>query len=121
MAKDIVRPTSGSPETTRSGYELTPPVDIYENDQELLLVADLPGVGADRLEVKLDPPALRIEGRRPGKLQNEIEEVALVREFRIGEAIDPDGISAALKDGVLEVHLKKSRALRSRKVEVRAS
>jgi HSP20 family molecular chaperone IbpA len=118
MAKEIVRnDKSGTPEITRTGRELTPPVDIYENDQELLLVADLPGVQADGLEVKLDPPSLRIEGRPA----HDGGDARLTREFRITEAIDPDGISAELRNGVLKVHLKKSQALRPRKVEVRAN
>ena len=118
MAKEIARNEErGAPEITRAGRELTPLVDIYENDQELLLVADLPGVQADGFEVKLDPPSLRIEGRPA----HNGDDVRLTREFRITEAIDPDGISAELGNGVLKVHLKKSQALRPRKVEVRAN
>ena len=118
MANEIARNDQrATPEVTRAGREVTPPVDIYENDQELLLVADLPGVQADGLEVKLDPPALRIEGRHT----QGGDDVRLTREFRITEAIDPEGISAELGNGVLKVHLKKSQALRPRKVEVRAN
>lgn len=118
MAKDIARTTAGeASETTRPGREVTPPVDIYENEQELLLVADLPGIDAGGLDIKLEPPELRIEGRRGSNDST----VTFTRAFRIGEAIDPDGISAELGSGVLKVHLKKSRALQPRKVEVRAN
>lgn len=118
MAKDLAR-TQGSSEieTTRTGREITPPVDIYENDDELLLVADLPGVDPQELNVALDPPELRITGRRTDDGANE----TYARAFRITEAVDPNGIGAELSSGVLRVHLKKSAALRPRKIEVRSS
>ena len=118
MAKELTR-SSGQQEleTTRPGRQITPPVDIYENEQELLIVADIPGVEADGLDVALDPPELCITGRRGSDGTSD----TYVRAFRIGEAVDPDGISAEVANGVLRVHLRKSAALRPRKIEVRAS
>ena len=123
MAKqDIVRERgngSESVESTRAAREVIPPVDIFENPDELLLVADLPGVEPDSLNIQLDPPELRIEGR--SSLPKESERMLYyVRRFQVGETIDPDGIHAELRNGVLNVHLKKSNAHRPRRIEVRA-
>lgn len=118
MATELVRnPGQGELEGTRKAREIAPPVDVYENDQELLIVADMPGVEKEGLTVELDPPELRFVGQHGHNGTTE----SYVRAFRITEAIDPEGISAELKDGVLTIHLKKSEALRPRRIEVRAS
>lgn len=115
MAKDLVRQPASAPlEGTRKAREITPPVDIYENDQELLIVADVPGVETRGLSVELDLPELRLAG--------ELDDgTRYTRAFRVSEAIDPEGISADLKNGVLTVHLKKSRTAQPRKIAVRAA
>jgi HSP20 family protein len=103
---------------TREAVELTPPVDIYENKDELLLVADLPGVGPDDVSIDYDAPELRIRARREQGFDGAAQ---YFRAFRVDERIDPNGIEAELKDGVLFVHLKKSEDLRPRRVEVKSS
>jgi HSP20 family molecular chaperone IbpA len=115
MAKDLARNPAGAElEGTRTAREIAPLVDIYENDQELLIVADVPGVEKDGLSVQLDPPELRLEGRRG-------DSERYVRAFRVSEVIDPEGISADLSNGVLQVHLKKSQAAQPRKIPVRTA
>jgi HSP20 family molecular chaperone IbpA len=115
MAKDLVRnPAGGELEGTRTTREIAPLVDVYENDKELLIVADVPGVEKDGLSVELDPPELRLEGRRG-------DSERYVRAFRVSEAIDPEGISADLSNGVLEIHLRKSQAAKPRKIPIRAA
>lgn len=119
MKKELSRDTAGrSVERTRTTRELLPPVDIYENNQELLLVADLPGVDSDALNLHIEPPELRIEGRRVAFGGEEAP--IYVRAFQIGDSIDPNGISAELRNGVLNVHLKKAGALQPRKIPVKA-
>ena len=119
MKKELARESGGrSLERTRSVREVLPPVDIYENDQELLLVADIPGVESDALNLHVDPPELRIEGRR-ARTDGD-EPPVYVRAFQIGDSIDPNGISAELHNGVLNVHLKKVSAVQPRKIAVRA-
>jgi HSP20 family molecular chaperone IbpA len=120
--QDLVRERGNVPEnveSTRAAREVTPPVDIFENAEELLLVADLPGVEPDSLSIQLDPPELRIEGRSSITKEGE-RTLYYVRRFQVGETIDPNGISAELRNGILNVHLKKGGAHRPRRIEVRA-
>jgi HSP20 family protein len=105
------------PRATRSVREVTPAVDIFENAEELLLVADMPGVDASALNVHFDAPELRIEA--PGAAEGDA--FHYFRAFRVDERLDPEGISAAYKLGVLEVHLRKASAVRPRRIEVKSA
>lgn len=91
------------------------PVDIYEAQDELLLLADLPGVEPSGLNVHFEAPELRIEGRRGS---GDAERV-YSRTFRVSEQIDPNGISAELTAGVLKLRLAKAAHTKPRKIEVR--
>lgn len=112
-------------ESTRARERyLTPPVDIYETPQELVLLADLPGVSRDELEVRVDDNVLTIQGRpRPsaaGELRyREFELAPYFRQFELGEAIDQARIAAELKHGVLTLHLPKVQPAQPRRIEVR--
>lgn len=103
-------------EHTRTLHELVPAVDIYENEQELLVVADVPGVNPEGLELRIEPPELRIKGT-PAYADGTV----YFRAFRIDERIASERVSAELKDGVLTVHLPKAERARPRKVDVRVS
>jgi HSP20 family protein len=103
-------------EQTHTIRELVPAVDIYESEQELLVVADLPGVNPAGLELRIEPPELRIKAQPAGD-----PEAAFVRAFRIDERIVSDRVSAELKDGVLSIHLPKAEKPQPRKVDVRVS
>jgi HSP20 family protein len=100
-------------EKTRA-RELAPPVDVYENEAELLIVADLPGATSERLDIKIDPPELRIETR-----PERDDEPIWRRSFTIDERIDANKVSAELKNGVLAVRLPKADEVRPRKVAIR--
>ncbi len=108
--------SNATPSATRA-RQVPLPVDIYEGADELLLLADLPGVEPDGLTVSFEAPELRIEGRRGAG------ETASVysRTFRVSEQIDPAGISAELNAGVLKLRLAKAAHTKPRKIEVRAS
>jgi len=101
---------------------ITPPVDIYENQDEILVVADFPGVPKDALSVRLDRSELVIEGTQeaPGA-QGETRALAFSRVFRVPNTVDPNGVSAELSQGVLRVHLAKSEAAKPKRIEVRGA
>ena len=87
-----------------------PPVDIYEEEDRLVVLADLPGVRKEGLSVQVEQGILTIEGRitheMPGSLvQREFALIPFFRQFRITEAIDPNRIRASLKHGVLRLDL----------------
>ncbi len=103
-----------------------PPADIYENDDGFLIVADLPGVRADAVDIRLDHGKLTIHGswsqpsRETGALAREFHATDFERRFMVPDSIDADGISAELSQGVLQVRLPKSEAVKPRRIEVRA-
>lgn len=111
-----VSQANGSNATATRARQLALPVDIYEGADELLLLADLPGVEPDGLTVSFESPELRIEGRRG------TGDTASVysRTFRVSEQLDPAGISAELNAGVLKLRLAKAAHTKPRKIEVRA-
>ena len=104
-----------TPHATRA-REVPLPVDIYEGNDALLLLADLPGVEPDGLTVSFEAPELRIEGRRGSGEPSSVYS----RTFRVSEQIDPNGISAELAAGVLKLRLAKAAHTKPRKIEVRA-
>lgn len=108
----------GTIEKTRpAGRRLTPPVDIFENSEGFLIVADLPGVDTEGLSVEFNPPELSVTGRRAENGDSWVYD----RRFELGSGIDPSSINAELKAGVLRIELKKNAALRPRRIDVRAA
>lgn len=101
-------------EKTRTRQARVPRVDIYENDQELLLLADLPGVGTEQLKLAIEPPELRIEttGTDVGPF---------ARTFTVDERISVAEASAELKHGVLTVRLPKVASQKPRQIPIRAA
>jgi HSP20 family molecular chaperone IbpA len=111
------------PEKTQQQSELPtvrPPVDIYENDQEILLVADFPAVDPDDVDVRLESGQLDIEGRQsqPTAPGDALPPLMFARSFRVPDTIDPATVNAELKAGVLFIHLRKSEQAKPRKIRV---
>lgn len=104
-----------SQEKTRPAREVAPNVDIFENETELLVVADVPGLDPNEIGVHVNLPELRIEAKVQGK------PVVFTRTFRVDERIDPERVKADYTNGVLRVHLAKSAAFQPRRVQVQAS
>jgi HSP20 family molecular chaperone IbpA len=105
---------------------LRPRVDVYENDAEYLVLADLPGVAGDAIDVRFEAGELHIEASRtldaPGTpLVEEYRGATFARTFAMPDGIDSEAIEAKLANGVLEVKLPKTAAKRPRRIEVRTS
>lgn len=113
--KSVSQVNDASPTATRA-RQVALPVDIYEGTDELLLLADLPGVEPEGLSVSFEAPELRIEGRRGSGDTASVYS----RTFRVSEQLDPAGISAELNAGVLKLRLAKAAHTKPRKIEVRA-
>jgi HSP20 family molecular chaperone IbpA len=105
---------------------ITPACDIFENQDEILLFADLPGVTPDSLAIHLDNGELSFEARREvdaqqgSALSTEFRAADFRRRFVVPSGIDGDKIQAQLKSGVLTLRLPKSEALKPREIKVRA-
>ena len=102
-----------------------PPVDIYEKDDALTVLADLPGVAPDGLNISVDKGVLTIEGRvEAGEvgslLAREFDLTSFYRQFRIAETIDTEKIQASLKNGVLHLTLPKMEKAKPRQIPVTA-
>ncbi|MFU8769640.1 MAG: Hsp20/alpha crystallin family protein [Desulfotignum sp.] len=113
-------------EKTRELYEAAPAVDIYENEDEILLYADMPGVAKDEISVNVDNGRLSLSGIR--KLETsgaasweEFGDVEFVRNFSVPQTIDVEKVKAELKNGVLTLHMPKSEAAKPRQVEIKTA
>ena len=114
-------------EGTRAGLYFEPAVDIYETDESLTLVADVPGTSPEELEVDLRENTLTISGRtRPldsrwKPLYQEYRLGHYWRQFRLGQNIEQSKISAEVKDGVLRLTLPKAESAIPRKIQVHSA
>lgn len=103
---------------------VSPACDIYENNDEVLVVADVPGVSADMLDVNVENGELTIVARRDvadpsgSVLGAEFRDCDFRRRFRMTTGIDTSKIDAHLKHGVLRLHLPKSEALKPMQIPV---
>ena len=116
-----VAPTNGRPE-----HYLSPPVDIYETADGFALAADMPGVSQDNLEVSVTHNVLTIKGRAPQGLPgqaryHEYELAPVFRQFRLNNAFDTDQVDAELKNGVLQLRIRKAKAAVPRQIEIKVA
>jgi len=100
-------------------------VDVFEDDTGITLLADLPGVPKEHLELKVDGDALLIEGRvmpgTPDRLEPVYAEVRVPRYrrvFTLSRELDPGRIEANLKDGVLNLRIPKQEHAQPRRIQV---
>jgi HSP20 family protein len=114
-------------EETRPGIVFTPDVDIFENDKQITLLADMPGVASDDITIDLNDNALSISGEvKPFGDDNESDlliEFAIGRyhrQFNLSEAIDQSKIEAKHEDGVLRLTLPKAEKAIPRQITVNA-
>ncbi|MCB9565781.1 MAG: Hsp20/alpha crystallin family protein [Myxococcales bacterium] len=114
----IAEETSGRP-------TVAPAVDIYENAAGYLVLADLPGVRGDAIDVRFEEGELRLSARRDlddeGAVAAEFRAVEFRRIFKIPEDVDAGAIEADFQGGVLHLRLPKAKAAQPRKINVRAS
>jgi HSP20 family molecular chaperone IbpA len=124
--KEIVSRENMAAQTTRHIPVLAPLVDIFENQEEILLHADMPGVTREAVSVNIDNGRLYLSGVRSvdSKGASTWEEFASVeyrRSFSVPQTIDIGKINAELKEGVLHLHLPKSEAAKPRQIEIKVA
>ena len=107
---------------------IQPPVDILEDAHGITVVAEMPGVSKDRLNVQADRNALTIEGEAvldmPSGMQPihaDVQYTRYSRSFALSAELETDAIDAKLKDGVLTIRIPKRSEFRPKKVEVRTA
>ncbi|SHO43996.1 Hsp20/alpha crystallin family protein [Desulfopila aestuarii] len=105
---------------------VAPLVDIYENDEEILLHADMPGVKKEEITINIDNGRLELSGIRKMETSGatgweEFGEVEYQRVFSVPQSIDVGKVNAELSDGVLKLHLPKAEAAKPRVIEIKAA
>jgi len=115
---------TNSQEYTREGPVFNPDVDIYETDSELVLIADLPGVLKENLDIDLNENTLTINAhvtqtQKGTIVYKEYDIGDYKRSFTISNVIDQSKIQAELKNGILRVVLPKAEAAMPRKIEIK--
>ena len=119
--------TTEEGERTRECQCFVPRSDIYEVDDQIVIVADVPGASEDSIEVNLEKNILTInafvdpmefEGYSPTFAEYEVGDYQ--RSFRLSDEIDRNKIKATVRDGVLRLFLHKAKEARARKISVKA-
>ena len=118
---------AATPEQTKPGLLFTPAVDIFENDRELTVIADLPGVKPENLEIDLRKDTLSIIGDvKTPEGPNETDHIRefrtgrFFRQFTLSEVIDQNKIEASVKNGILRLRLPKVEKAMPRKIMVQS-
>jgi HSP20 family molecular chaperone IbpA len=118
---------TGAAERTRTRRVHTPATDIYETDQGLVLLIDLPGVVPDAVDVTLEQHVLTIrahtEDRPPpgySLVYQEYESGDFERSFTLSERVDAGRIEAQMSDGVLRLLVPRPQAAEARRIQVRS-
>ena len=124
MSRPTVQEGSQTPFATWS-----PSVDVFENEDELVLRAELPGVEREDIDIRVDQNTLELEGER--KLDNEMEQGrthrtervfgAFKRRFTLPKDVDAAAIKAVHRNGVLEIVLPKAATAKPRTIEISAA
>ena len=114
-----------SSEQTKPGLVFTPDVDIFESENEITMLADMPGVTSDNIAIDLNEGVLTLtgdvkpwEGADETDVMVEFEIGKYYRQFTLSEIIDQERIEAKLENGVLRLTLPKAEKAKPRKITV---
>jgi HSP20 family protein len=134
MAQEVKTVQQQTPATRETGQRMPsrpvylPPADIYETKDSIVVLAEMPGVAADGVDISLERRVLTIRGRSAAndhsgyqRVYNEYADGDYERVFTLSENIDRDRIEATLRDGVLQLVLPKAEAAKPRKIELKTS
>ena len=120
----------GEDETDQSNVvtsQWTPRVDIKEEDKRFVILADIPGVDPNDIEVHMDGGILSIKGERKTEAKDQAGKLtriersygAFYRRFALPDTADAEGISAHGKNGVLEISIPKKAEAAPRRIEIK--
>jgi HSP20 family protein len=123
--QDVESPTTV--ERTRPRRTFVPRVDIYETDDQVVLLADMPGVTENSIDITLEKNILTVRGEVELSIPDEYELAYAEyyigdyeRTFALSDEVDRTKIEASIKNGVLRLVLPKDDAAKTRKIAVRA-
>lgn len=116
----------GRGENSVATAEWAPAVDIKEEKERFLLIADVPGVQPDAIDVSMEDGVLTIQGEKETEAKTEKDGYKRVerqygsfyRRFTLPDTADAENISAKCNNGVLEISIPKKAALKPKKITV---
>jgi HSP20 family molecular chaperone IbpA len=133
MPQEVRTASQQVPQAAESGQRAAPrpvflpPADIYETRDNIVVLAEMPGVAPDGVDITLERRVLTIRGRSATsdhagyqRVYNEYADGDYERAFTLSENIDRDRIEATLKDGVLHLVLPKAETAKARKIELKS-
>jgi len=113
-------------ESTKPQRTFVPPVDIYETEEAVTVIAEMPGVAKEKVEIDLHEGVLTIKGwmnTEPADgrrlLLREYEAGNFTRRFTLAETLEQEKITATMVNGILTVKLPKSEPPKPRRIEVK--
>ena len=119
------REVAAKEERTVPGRFYVPPADVYETEDALTVVMEVPGVGREEVEIELKDDVLRVEGRIDSAKYGGMEPVYTeygvghwARSFALSDKVDRERIGAQLEDGVLTLALPKTAEAKPRRIAV---
>jgi HSP20 family protein len=125
--REAFSPAMGGGEVSTRTW--APPVDIYENGDNLVLKAELPGVNPDDVEIRVEDNTLYLKGDR--KFEKEVKEQnyhrversygTFTRTFSLPNSIDADKVAANYKDGVLTLTMPKKEEAKPKTIKINVS
>jgi HSP20 family protein len=126
---DWLRDMNRFPGSPRQAARFVPPADVLADDDGATVYMDLPGLRAGDLEIELENDTLTVRGERPwpyGDNDAALRRVerafgAFERSMRVPQGIEPDSVTAAMHDGVLELRIPKPETLKPHRIEVQAA
>ena len=122
---DVVRQVGIKP----YGNTAYPKVNVYEYDDKIGIIAEIPGLDKKQLNVEVEDGVLTISGDKHSAFENEgakvlrkeLKESSFKRQFELGELLDGDNISANFKDGILSIDVPKTEPEKPKKKFVKIS
>jgi len=103
---------------------IAPPVDIFESEDSLTVVADLPGVKSNQVDIRVEDNILTIKGNAnynppSNLLREEFKVQGYYRQFQLSDEVDQEKISAVSKNGVLTITLPKAERTKPKQIKVK--
>lgn len=127
VGKAAPREVQGEAQRMDNRPVYAPATDVYEREDAIVIVSDMPGVSEKDLDIHLEDDVLRIAGCRTTEevqghdaLYREVEAGNYERSFTLTGEINREGIKATVRNGVLRVILPKAEKARPRKISVQA-
>ena len=122
LSDTVLSERSGSGPSSRAAF---PPINVFQTDDEYAIVAELPGVNKDNIDIKLENRRLSIQGHIDGDNYENFKPVykeysvgRFSRDFTLSSEIDTENIKASVADGVLTLVLPKAKEAQIRKIQV---